>query len=89
VNTTILAAGSYLRDFGRLWSEAHSYPDKARLLRVPVAAAFVKGRSLVAVQPTESFFSLMHYCWSGSDGPRLQSSNVRLLPTPPVVSKGS
>ena len=33
-----------------------------------IAAAFVKGRSLVAVQPTESFFPLMHYCWSGSDG---------------------
>jgi site-specific DNA recombinase len=69
----IIAAGSYLRDFGRLWSEAHSNPDKARLLRVAVAAAFVKGRSLVALKPTESFFPLMHYCWSGSDGPRWPS----------------
>jgi hypothetical protein len=64
----ILAAGLYLSDFDHLWSQAHSYPEKARLLRVAVAAAFVKGRSLVALQPTESFFPLMHYCWSGSDG---------------------
>jgi hypothetical protein len=64
----MLAAGSHLPDFDHLWSQAHSYPEKAKLLRVAVAAAFVKGRSLVAVQPTESFFPLMHYCWSGSDG---------------------
>jgi hypothetical protein len=64
----ILAAGSYLSDFDHLWSQAHSYPEKARLLRSAVAAAFVKGRSLVPVQPTESFFPLMHYCWSGDDG---------------------
>jgi len=51
-----------------------SYPEKARLLRSAVAAAFVKGRSLVAIQPTESFFPLMHYCWSGSDGHRTPGS---------------
>jgi DNA invertase Pin-like site-specific DNA recombinase len=72
----MMAAGSYLQDFDRLWSEAHSYPDKARLLRVAVAAAFVKGRSLVALQPTESFFPLMHYCWSGSDG--IRTRDLRL-----------
>ena len=64
----ILAAGSCLCNFSRLWLDAHSYPDKARLLRSAVAAVFVKGRSLVAIRPTESFFPLMHYCWSGSDG---------------------
>jgi site-specific DNA recombinase len=72
----ILAAGSYLSDFDHLWSQAHSYPEKARLLRVAVAAAFVKGRLLVALQPTESFFPLMHYCWSGSDG--IRTRDLRL-----------
>ena len=72
----ILAAGSYLSDFDHLWSQAHSYPEKARLLRSAVAAAFVKGRSLVALQPTESFFPLMHYCWSGSDG--IRTRDLRL-----------
>jgi site-specific DNA recombinase len=66
----IMAAGSYLQDFDRLWSEAHSFADKARLLRFAVAAAFVKGRSLVALQPTGSFVPWMRHCWSGSDGPR-------------------
>ncbi|MGD2207509.1 MAG: recombinase family protein [Anaerolineae bacterium] len=64
----IMATGSVLQDFDRSWLNAHSYPEKARLLRGLVAAAFVKGRSLVAVRPTESFFPLAHYCWSGSDG---------------------
>jgi hypothetical protein len=66
----IMAAGSYLQDFDHRWLEAHSFSDNARLLRLAIAAAFVKGRSLVAVGPTGSFFPLMHYCWSGSDGDR-------------------
>ena len=64
----IITAGSSLQAFSRLWSEAHSYLDRNRLLRVLVTAAFVKGRSLVALQTTESLFPLMHYCWSGDDG---------------------
>jgi hypothetical protein len=39
----IVATGSVLQDFDRLWMVAHSYPEKARLLRMLVAAAFVKG----------------------------------------------
>ena len=65
--SVVMNAGETLERFETLWSTARAL-EKKKLLRFAVAAAFVKGRSLVALQPTESFFPLMHYCWSGSDG---------------------
>ena len=61
------------------------YLEKKKLLRFALAAVLIRGKIVQAVQLTESFYPFVPYRNGrnyGSDGPRLQSSNVRLIPNP-------
>ena len=89
--SVILNAGETLERFETLWSTGTAL-EKKKLLRSAVAAVLIRGKLVRAAQLTEAFYPFGPYRngWnSGSDGPRLQSSNVRLIPNTPVVPKGS
>ena len=89
--SVILNAGETLERFETLWS-TESELNKKKLLRSAVAAVLIRGKLVRAVQLTEAFYPFVPYRKgrnSGSDGPRLRSSNVRLIPNSPIVPKGS
>ena len=84
-------AGETLERFETLWSTANEL-EKKKLLRSAVAAVLIRGKLVRAVQLREAFHPFVLYRngrKSGSDGPRLRSSNVRLIPNSPIVPKGS
>jgi site-specific DNA recombinase len=60
--------------------------DQLRALQPSYAACPLIRLALEGRHPRER---VGDRCHSGSDGPRLQSSNVRLIPNTPVVPKGS
>jgi site-specific DNA recombinase len=73
------------------------------LVQLALARATLVRDQLRALQPSYAAYPLIRFalegghprervgdrCHSGSDGPRLRSSNVRLIPNTPVVPKGS
>ena len=86
-----LDAGETLERFETLWSTANAL-EKKKLLRSSLAAVLIRGRLVRAVQLREAFYPFLLYRNgrnSGDDGPRLRSSNIRLLPSSSIVPKGS
>ena len=53
-----IALGDVIRNFAQEWARALPV-EKRKLLRFALAAAFVRGNTLVAIQPTPALFPLM------------------------------
>jgi hypothetical protein len=84
-------AGETLERFETSWSAANAL-EKRNCCDLQIAAVLIRGKLIRAVQLREAFYPFVLYRNgqnSGSDGPRLRSSNVRLIPNTPVVPKGS
>ena len=85
--TDIIAAVQMLKDFEQRWAAASDL-EKKKLLRGAVAAAFIRGHALVAVQPQEQLYPLLHCFYYGSDGNSSTSYDVPvyqlLSPTYPL-----
>jgi len=81
----IIEAGLFLEQFDLLWSQATEPIQKRKLLRLALVVAFTSGSKLVAVQPTQPFYPLMHLFWRcGSDG-RLSISKTHVELVPPSL----
>ena len=67
-NSTLSATitlGDLIRNFSQEWAKALS-AEKRKLLRFALAAAFVRGNTLVAIQPTPALFPLVSRSPEGS-----------------------